>query len=70
MEPSITKKLSSELGCLCQKTCVSHTLQAKGISAIDADDIEGLSAWYNKNWQKVPAPKSADKTFRNHYSFL
>lgn len=52
------------------KTYVSHTLRASGINAFDADDIEGLSAWYNQHWQKVPAPKSAGEAFSNHYSFL
>src|SRR5437868_11182506 len=51
------------------KTYVSHALQKLGINAFD-DDIEGLSAWYDKHGKKVPEPKSADEAFANQYSFL
>lgn len=52
------------------KSYVADALRAKGINAFDDEDIDGLSAWYNQHWQKVPPPKTADEAFTNHYSFL
>ena len=52
------------------KTYISHALRDSGIHAYDADDIMGLSAWYNQYGQKVVAPKTAAEAMDNHYSFL
>lgn len=52
------------------KTYVSHALANKGINAFDADEIDGLSAWYNKNGHKVPAPSTAREALTNQYSFV
>lgn len=52
------------------KTYVSHALQRCGILAFDSDDLEGLSAWYDKSGRKVATPQTADEAFQNHYSFL
>jgi len=52
------------------KTYVSKSLRNVGINAFDGDDMEGLSAWYNKAGHKVPAPKTAGEALNNHYSFL
>ncbi|MEO8414068.1 MAG: hypothetical protein ABI472_10425 [Ginsengibacter sp.] len=52
------------------KTYLSQALQNLGIHAFDGDDIEGLSAWYNKNGKKIVTPENADEAITNHYSFL
>ncbi len=52
------------------KTYLSRALQNLGINAFDADDIQGLSGWYNKHEEKVSPPQSADEATANHYSFL
>jgi len=52
------------------KTYVSHALQELGINAVDDGDIEGLSAWYDRNGKKVPPPQTAGEALANHYSFL
>lgn len=52
------------------KTYIANELQKKGLNAFDADQITGLSAWYNEKGQKVPEPKSADEALNNQYSFL
>ena len=48
---------------------MSHALQNLGIHAFDDIDIEGLSAWYDKNGKKIAAPENADEAITNHYSF-
>ncbi|MDB5156685.1 MAG: hypothetical protein JWR50_1392 [Mucilaginibacter sp.] len=52
------------------KTFVAKSLQRAGINAFDADDIEGLSNWYDQNGKKVEAPITAGEAINNHYSFL
>jgi dephospho-CoA kinase len=52
------------------KTYVSQALKRQGINAYDDGDIKGLSAWYNKQGNKVIAPKTAGEALKNHYSFL
>lgn len=52
------------------KTYIAHELQKLGMNAFDADQIIGLSSWYDRNGQKVPEPKSPDEALNNHYSFL
>ncbi|HEY4323687.1 MAG TPA: hypothetical protein VGN20_06865 [Mucilaginibacter sp.] len=52
------------------KTYISHTLQDVGINVFDGDDIEGLSAWYDQHWKKVPPPLTANEAINNHYSFI
>jgi hypothetical protein len=49
---------------------VSHALQKSGINARDGDDIKGLSAWYDKQGNKLEAPETAGEALHNHYSFL
>jgi hypothetical protein len=52
------------------KTYVSQALKKRGINAYDDGDIKGLSAWYDKQGNKVPAPKTAQEALDNQYSFL
>ena len=52
------------------KTYVSQALKKQGINAYDDGDIKGLSAWYDKQGNKVVAPKTANEALENHYSFL
>jgi len=52
------------------KTYISQALRDSGINAWDADDIIGLSGWYDKYGQKVAEPKTAEEAINNHYSFL
>ena len=52
------------------KTYVSHALQKLSINAFDDGDIKGLSSWYDKQGNKIPAPKTADEAITNQYSFL
>jgi len=52
------------------KTYVSQALQKSGINAYDDSDIRGLSAWYDKQGNKIAAPGTADEALGNHYSFL
>jgi len=52
------------------KTYVSHALHQLGYNAFDADEVEGLSAWYDPSGRKVAPPKTAEEAFQNHYSFL
>jgi hypothetical protein len=52
------------------KTFISHALNNLGINAFDADEIEGLSAWYDKKGNKIQFPENAAEALQNHYSFL
>ncbi|HWB23941.1 MAG TPA: AAA family ATPase [Chitinophagaceae bacterium] len=52
------------------KTYIARALQRAGINAFDDGDIPGLSAWYNRQGQKVPQPATAQQALDNHYSFL
>ncbi|GCE29753.1 hypothetical protein KDA_52370 [Dictyobacter alpinus] len=52
------------------KTYVSSALKTLGINAFDADEIEGLSSWYDRDGKKVATPKNAEEVFAKHYSFL
>lgn len=52
------------------KTYVSHALRKQGINAYDDGDIKGLSAWYDREGNKVAEPATADQALNNNYSFL
>ncbi len=52
------------------KTYVSQILKKQGINAYDDGDIPGLSAWYDKQGNKVVAPVTAREALSNRYSFL
>jgi hypothetical protein len=52
------------------KTYISSALRKSGINAFDAEEIEGLSSWYDRDGKKVAAPTSAEEVFTKHYSFL
>src|SRR3989338_3744394 len=52
------------------KTYVSAALRAKGINAIDADLVEGLSDWFDGNDKKVECPADAGPEFLNNHVFL
>jgi len=52
------------------KTYIANELRKLGINAFDTDQIKGLSAWYDRNGQKVAEPKKPDEALKNHYSFL
>jgi len=51
------------------KTYVSKALKLVGMNAFDAEDIDGLSNWY-QNGKKVAAPTTADETLNGRYAFL
>jgi len=51
------------------KTYIVHALQGKAIPVFDADEIRGLSAWYDKYGRKAPEPKNAADALNNQYSF-
>ncbi|MDQ7949943.1 MAG: hypothetical protein REI78_15240 [Pedobacter sp.] len=52
------------------KSYVCRRLKQQGIPAFDEGDIEGLSAWYNKDGQKIEPPTTADEAIKNGYAFL
>jgi hypothetical protein len=52
------------------KTYVSTVLQSAGYAAVDADSVEGLSAWYDSSGNKVAYPNDADEDFLNNHNFL
>ncbi len=52
------------------KTFFSNKLSKQGFNAFDADQIKGLSGWYDKNGQKIFNPKDLHQVFNNNYSFL
>ncbi len=52
------------------KTFVAKALWQAGINAFDADDIEGLSNWYDQSCKKIVAPITANEAIGNHYAFL
>lgn len=52
------------------KTYASQALRKQGVNAYDDSDIEGLSAWYNKQGNKVASPATAHEALKNNYSFL
>jgi hypothetical protein len=52
------------------KTFIANALRSKGINAFDADDLQGLGDWYDRNWKKVATPKTTDEALSNHYSYL
>ena len=52
------------------KTYISHILRENGIAAFDADEISGLSSWYDRSGRKVPAPATSEEAISDQYSFL
>lgn len=52
------------------KTYISSELKKLGVNAVDADDIGGLSSWYDGSKNKVSYRKDADKDFLDDHSFL
>ncbi|MBE7171687.1 MAG: AAA family ATPase [Williamsia sp.] len=52
------------------KTFVSNALRANGVQVFDADEVAGLSSWYNREGHKVPAPSSAREAMSNGYAFM
>jgi adenylate kinase family enzyme len=52
------------------KTFISNTLKNSGVNAFDDGDIKDLSAWYDKNGNKVAEPKTANEALGNYYSFI
>lgn len=52
------------------KSYISRKLKAVGINAFDAEEIEGLENWYNRDGKKVPAPATADEALNGGYAFL
>lgn len=52
------------------KTYVAKALQQAGVNAFDDADIEGLSNWYDRNGQKVPAPTTAKEAAEKKLAFL
>lgn len=52
------------------KTYVSAALREKGINAVDADFVEGLSDWFDGNGKKVECPADAGPEFLNSHEFF
>ena len=52
------------------KTYVSTMLHEKGINAVDADLLEGLSDWFDSDGEKVECPPDAGKEFLDTHRFL
>ena len=52
------------------KTYISAALRKKGINAVDADLIEGLSGWYDGEGRKVDFPIDAGRGFLDNHRFL
>lgn len=52
------------------KTYISAALRQKGVNALDADFIEGLSGWFDSNGKRVTYPSDADKDFLDNHQFL
>lgn len=52
------------------KTHISAELRKRGINAVDADLIAGLSDWLDGNGNKVDYPKVANKEFLDNHEFL
>ncbi|MFH0852520.1 MAG: AAA family ATPase [bacterium] len=52
------------------KTHVSAELRRRGINAVDADLIDGLSDWFDGKGDKVEYPKDASKEFLDNHKFL
>jgi dephospho-CoA kinase len=41
------------------KTYISRALKKSGVNAFDAEEIENLSAWFDKNGKKISDPQTA-----------
>jgi shikimate kinase len=52
------------------KTHVSSYLRTTGINAVDADEVPGLSGWFDGFGKKVECPPDADEVFLNNHQFL
>ena len=52
------------------KTYVSAKLKEAGYPVIDADDIQGLSAWYDDQGHQVEYPADAGPEFLDNHRFL
>ncbi|OGY36580.1 MAG: hypothetical protein A3E36_03240 [Candidatus Andersenbacteria bacterium RIFCSPHIGHO2_12_FULL_45_11b] len=52
------------------KTYISSELKKKGVNAVDADLVAGLSGWFNNQGNKVAYPEDADKVFLDTHEFL
>lgn len=52
------------------KTYISSKLRAKGINTLDADQIEGLSGWFDGNGNRVEYQENADREFLDNHEFL
>ncbi len=52
------------------KTYISSDLRKRGVNAVDADLVPGLSGWFDGKGNEVEYPESADKGFLNNHEFL
>lgn len=52
------------------KTYISTALREKGLNAVDADLVEGLSSWFDGDGNKVSFPKDASPEFMDNHQFL
>src|ERR1044071_1231878 len=43
------------------KTYISRALKKSGVNAFDADEIENLSAWFDRNGRKISEPATANE---------
>jgi hypothetical protein len=52
------------------KTYLAAACKSAGLPAFDADDVTGLSRWYDGRGKQVAAPATAAEAVQNQYSFL
>lgn len=52
------------------KTYISVELRKRGINAVDADLINGLSNWFDGDRNKIEYPEDADKEFLDNHEFF
>ena len=52
------------------KTYISAELKKRGINAVDADSIFGLSGWFDKDGKEVKYPEDAGREFIDNHEFL
>ena len=52
------------------KTSICTTLSKRGMNAVDADLVPGLSCWFDGHGNEVECPKNADQNFLDNHEFL
>ena len=52
------------------KSYYANQFKSLGLNAVDTDQIEGLSSWYDWQKKKVSIPDNADEDFLKNHEFL